>query len=210
MSEIESTPWTMTINTERLILRPQQPDDYESWYAGFIGRLPKQHPYDEGKLDLDGCDLTWFSELCDRHQELAKKDWVYIFGIFERETGQHLGNIDLATIRRKDNQWANLGYGIHNQYQRRGYGREATQAAIISGFKDLNYHRIEAAINLDNSASIAFAESIGMKKEGIRRGFIYENEQWVDHLIYVAIPTDFGLEEKPPKEVLFSKFSRKN
>lgn len=73
-----------------------------------------------------------------------------------------------------------------------------------------NFNRIEAAINLDNSTSIAFAESIGMKKECIRRGFIYENEQWVDHLIYVAIPRDFGLEEKPPKELLFSKFSRKN
>ena len=201
MSEIGRTPWTMTIDTKRLILRPQHKSDYESWYTGFIGRLPKQHPYDEGKLDMDGCDLAWFSELCTRHQELAKKDWVYIFGIFERETGQHLGNIDLSTIRRKDNQWANLGYGIHNQYQRRGYGREATQAALISGFKDLNYHRIEAAINPDNFASIAFAESIGMKKECIRRGFIYENEQWVDHLIYAAIPTDFGLDEKQPKEL---------
>ena len=45
------TPWTMTINTERLILRPQYKSDYESWYAGFANRLPKQHPYDEGKLD---------------------------------------------------------------------------------------------------------------------------------------------------------------
>ena len=49
-----------------------------------------------------------------------------------------------------------------------------------------------------------------MKKECIRRGFIHENEQWVDHLIYAAIPSNFGLEEKPPKELLFSKFSRKN
>jgi hypothetical protein len=31
----------------------------------------------------------------------------------------------------------------------------------------------------------------------------------MDHLIYVAIPADFGLDEKPP-EVLFSKFSSKN
>ena len=161
MSKIGSTPWTMTINTERLILRPQHKSDYKSWYAGFVGRLPKQHPYDTGKLNMNSCDSAWFSELCTHHQELAKKDWVYIFGIFERDTNRHLGNIDLATIRRKDNQWANLGYSIHNQYQRRGYGKEATQAAIICGFQDLNYHRIEAAINLDNSASIAFAESIG-------------------------------------------------
>lgn len=200
MSKISTTSWTTKIQTERLILRPQHHSDYESWYAGFVGRLPKKHPYDTGKLDMDGCNRAWFKELCDRHQQLAQKDWVYIFGVFERYTDRHLGNIDIATIRRQDNQWANLGYSIHNQYQRRGYGREATQAALIFSFQDLNYHRIEAVINLDNSPSIAFAESIGLKKEGIRRGFIYENEQWVDHLIYAAIPIDFGLDEKPPKQ----------
>lgn len=210
MAEISKASWTMTINTERLILRPQQPNDYDSWYAGFVGRLPKQHQYDAGKLDMDGCDSAWFSDLCDRHQELASKDEVYVFGIFDRETDQHLGNIDISTIRRQENQWANLGYSIHNQYQRQGYGKEATQAALIAGFEQLNYHRIEAAINLDNEPSIALANSIGMKKECMRRGFFYENNRWVDHLIYTAIPTDLGLDEKPPKELSFSKFSSKN
>ena len=191
----------MTITTERLVLRPQQPSDYESWYAGFMGRLPKQHLYDAGKLDLDGCDSAWFLDLCHRHQELALKDWVYIFGVFERQTNRHLGNIDLSTIRRHENQWANLGYSIHNQYQRQGYGKEATKAALIAGFERLNYHRIEAAIDLDNQASIAFAESLGMKQECVRRGFFYEKEQWVDHLIYAAIPPDLGLNEKPPQEL---------
>ena len=202
MAEINETSWTMTIITERLILSPQQPRDYESWYTGFSGRLPKQHKYDAGKVDLDGCDQAWFSDLCDRHQELALKDWVYIFGVFERKTNRHLGNIDLSTIRRQENQWANLGYSIHNQYQRKGYGREAVRATLIAGFDKLNYHRIEVAINLDNVPSIALAKSVGMKKECMRRGFFYENEQWVDHLIYVAIPSDLGLKEKPPKELI--------
>jgi len=41
-----------------------------------------------------------------------------------------------------------------------------------------------------------------MKKECMRPGFFYENEQWVDHLIYVALPFDFQLAEKPPFEVI--------
>ena len=209
MAEMSKTFWTMTLDTQRLLLRPQCKSDYESWYARFTGRLPKQHQYDAGKLDMDGCDFAWFSDLCSHHQKLASKDEVYVFGIFDRQTNQHLGNIDLSTILRHDNQWANLGYSIHNQYQRRGFGKEATQAALIAGFKQLNYHRIEAAINLKNEPSIALAESIGMKKECVRRGFLYENEDWVDHLIYVAIPADLGLDEKPPK-LFFSKFSCKN
>ena len=209
MAEISKTSWTMTINTERLLLRPQRKSDYESWHAGFAGRLPKQHQYDAGKLDMNGCDYVWFSDLCTHHQKLASKDEVYVFGVFDRQTNRHLGNIDLSTILRHDNQWANLGYSIHNQYQRQGFGKEATQAALIAGFEQLNYHRIEAAINLDNYPSIALANSVGMKKECVRRGFFYENNRWVDHLIYAAIPIDLGLDEKPPK-LLFSKFSSKN
>jgi RimJ/RimL family protein N-acetyltransferase len=190
--------WTLTIDTERLILRPLQPSDYESWYAGFSGRLPKQHQYDDGQVSLEECDRQWFADLCQRHQQLALNDQAYIFGIFSRQNNQHLGHIDISTIRREENQWANLGYGIHNQHWQQGFGKEAVRAALICGFEILEYHRIEAFINLDNQASIALAQGVGMQKECIRRGFFYENEQWVDHFIYVALPSDLGLVEKPP------------
>jgi len=128
------TSWTLTIDTERLILRPLQPSDYESWYAGFSGRLPKQHQYDDGQVSLEECDRQWFADLCQRHQQLALNDQVYIFGIFSRQNNQHLGHIDISTIRREENQWANLGYGIHNQHWQQGFGKEAVRAALICGF----------------------------------------------------------------------------
>ena len=77
-------------------------------------------------------------------------------------------------------------------------GKEAVRAALMAGFENCGYHRIEAAINLDNHFSIALAQSVGLQKECVRRGFYYENGEWVDHLIYVALPFDFGLDEKAP------------
>lgn len=198
------TAWNLEVATERLILRPQQPRDYEAWYAGFAERLPSQHKYDEGQVDLSERDFQWFTNLCHHHQKRALQDRDYIFGVFLHESDRHLGNIDLSTIRREENQWANLGYSIHNQYQSQGFGQEAVRAAVIAGFEHLNYHRIEAAINLDNDRSIFLAERIGMKRECMRPGFFYENEQWVDHLIYVALPADFELAEKPPVETFDS------
>lgn len=188
----------MVIETDRLILRPQECSDYESWCAGFAGRLPRQYKYDEGQISLDGYDPNWFASLCKRHQEQALGDYAYIFGVFSRQTNQHLGNVDISTIQREEKQWANLGYGIHNQYWKQGFGKEAVRALLRVGFEQLGYHRIEAAINLDNHLSIALAQSVGLKKECIRRGFYYENEQWVDHLIYVALPPDLDLVERPP------------
>jgi [ribosomal protein S5]-alanine N-acetyltransferase len=193
---MSETSWKLKVETERLILRPQEPGDYESWYAGFTGRLPQQYKYDEGRISLDDYDANLFSDLCKRHQEQALTDYAYIFGVFSKETNQHLGNVDISTIQREEKQWANLGYSIHNQYWKQGFGKEAVRAALIAGFENFGYHRIEAAINLDNHLSIALAESVGLKKECVRRGFYYENKQWVDHVIYIALPTDVGLVER--------------
>jgi [ribosomal protein S5]-alanine N-acetyltransferase len=62
------------------------------------GRFKSQHKYDAGQIDLDRCDLQWFLKLCQHHQKLALSDKVYIFGVFSRETNQHLGNIDMDNV----------------------------------------------------------------------------------------------------------------
>lgn len=190
-------PWALTIVTARFVVRPLTPDDHAAWLVGFRESLLKQSKYDHGRRNLDECTPDWFRALCQRHQQLAHEDKVYVFGIFSHQ-GQHLGHTDLSTIRRKDNQWANLGYRIHNQFWRQGVGKEAVRAVLEAGFEQLGYHRIEAAINLDNEASIALAKSVGMQDEGIRRGFFFEDNAWVDHRIYCAIPTDLKLADTPP------------
>ena len=133
--------------------------------------MESQHQYDDGLVSLEHCDRAWFSNLYRRHKQEALFDLFFIFGIFDRNTGEHFGNIDSSTIKREICQWAEIGYAIHNQYWRKGLGREAVRAALVAGFESLGYHRIEAVINVDNHASIALAESVGMQKECIRRDF---------------------------------------
>lgn len=48
----------------------------------------------------------------------------------------------------------------------------------------MKFHRIEAHINIDNIPSMKLAESVGMEFECIRKGFIYENDEWRDNLVY--------------------------
>ncbi|OZM57587.1 GNAT family N-acetyltransferase [Lottiidibacillus patelloidae] len=176
--------FSVEIETERLIIRPLQKDDYLSWITQFGNRMPSQHKYDEGKIDMSICSEKWFVDLIEKHQQMALDDKVYVFGIFRKEDNAHLGAIDFSTILREEYQWARFGYTIHNQFWRKGYGREAVNAALQLGFEELKYHRIEAHINIDNIPSIKLAESIGMKFECIRKGFIYEFDEWADNLIY--------------------------
>ncbi|RIW37277.1 N-acetyltransferase [Bacillus salacetis] len=176
--------FTYKTEAKRLMVRPLKEEDYQGWYKGFNERMPSQHRHDPGKLDMSECTEEWFASLVHNHQKLAAGDDAYIFGVFHKESGGHMGMIDFSTLARNDFQWGRIGYTIHNQYWGQGYGREAVEAAMQIALTELGYHRIEAHINLDNSASIKLAEGIGMEYECTRKGFIYEFGEWTDNLIY--------------------------
>ena len=180
-------PWPITVRTKRIELRPYKLSDYEIWKEAFTKKKPKQHKYDSGPLDRKRLTKSFYRKLYFRHERLVKKDECYPFGIYERKTGAHIGVIDISTICRDWYQWANLGYRIHNTYQNRGYGREAAEAAIRIAFKHLGYKRVEASICPDNWRSIKLARSLGMKREGMRKEFIFDNGRWDDHVIYAIV-----------------------
>lgn len=170
--------------TKRLEVRPLREDDYAQWLRAYSQRLPSRHRHDEGPNDLSDCHEAWFVQVVHKHQELAAEDKAYVFDVFRHEDGAHLGMVDFSTLARDDFAWGRIGYTIHNQHWGAGYGREAVQSALTIAFRDLNYHRIEAHINVDNMASIHLAERVGMTFECIRKGFIYEFGEWTDNLIY--------------------------
>ena len=187
MKELRKVKWPIVVRSKRLELRPYKIQDYQAWIDAYTKRKPKQHKYDGGPHDPKETPKKWFRKLIAKHSRLAKNDKVYVFGIFDRVSRRHLGTIDIATICRDWYQWANLGYVIHNTEQGNGYGKEAARIGIAIAFTKLGYKRIEASINLDNRRSIYLAKVIGMKRESIRKEYIYENKQWIDHVIYVAL-----------------------
>lgn len=109
-----------------------------------------------------------------------------------------MGFIDFDIFLRSTHQFANFGYVIHNTHWGRGFGQEAARAGLRIGFEKLKLNRLEAAINLDNKKSIRLARAIGMRREGVKRRYWFEDGKWVDHLIYVANPEDVGLKSKKP------------
>ncbi len=175
----------LTIETERLILRPFKQEDYQEWAKGFNDRLPSQHKYDEG-YDPDSWQYTkeWFIDWIEEFREEAERDELYILGIFRKEDGMSIGNVELVPILRMDYNWAMMGYSIHNQFFRQGYGKESVEAAVKLFFSTLNFHRIELHINVDNEPSKKLAENSGFQYECTREQFFYEGGKWIDQLIY--------------------------
>jgi [ribosomal protein S5]-alanine N-acetyltransferase len=176
--------FNVSCETERLVIRPLENGDYLNWLDQFNSRLPSQNRHDQGKMDMSECTEEWFDKLVSKHQDLAVKDIAHVFGVFRKNDGKHLGMVDFSTLTRDSFEWGRIGYTIHNQFWQNGYGKEAVKAALSIAFRDLKFHRIEAHINVDNISSINLAKSAGMEFECVRKGFIFENGEWTDHLVY--------------------------
>lgn len=179
-------------------MRPLTTKDYQQWYDAHVNRLPVKNKWDSGPVLPKRCTRAWFKKIMKRHQNLAKKDDCYWFGVFEQLTGNLVGHIDIDVFVRSTHQFANFGYQIYNRHWGKGYGQEAAAAGLQIGFTQLKLNRLEAAINFDNRKSIRLVKAIGMRREGIKKRYWFEFGEWVDHLIYVANPEDLGLKASKP------------
>ncbi len=184
--------------TQRLIIRPLKMSDYPAWFEAHVNSLPKQTKWDNDPYPAEKCSFKIYKKILKEYIELAHKDDYYRYGVFERKTGTLIGLIDYNIYDRSGLQFANYGYRLYNRHWGKGYGQEAAAAGLKIGFKELKLNRLEAAINLDHRKSIRLVKAIGMRKEGIRKRFWYEDGEWVDHLIYVANPEDIGQKSSRP------------
>lgn len=179
--------------TKRLIIRKLKPSDYNAWFDAYVNNLPAKSKWDSGPLSPKSCTKSIFKAVIKKQEKLAKEDKYYRYYVFNKKTNEIIGQIDFDIFKRSTHQFANYGYFIFNRHWNKGYGTEAVKAGLKIGFDELKLHRLEAAINLDNKKSIALVKKIGMKREGIKKRYWFENNQWTDHLIYVANPEDFNL-----------------
>ncbi len=168
----------------RLTVRPITAADYSCFVKGFAGCLPSKNRFDDGAFDTDFMTVEWFNRLLERRLDEAKQDYCYMLNIFRNSDGLSIGYCDITPHRRECFQYARIGYTIHNNYWGSGYATECVSNMIKIGFDQLNLHRLEAHVNLDNPASKRVLQKSGFSYEGIRKSFIYEDGIWTDNEVY--------------------------
>jgi ribosomal-protein-alanine N-acetyltransferase len=161
-----------TLETARLVLRPFRMDD-----AGETRRLAGDravadttasipHPYPEGAAE------AWF----ETHAARFAARLEVTFAVTEREGGRLVGACGLMVARVPYR--AELGYWIGKDRWNRGYATEAARAVVAFGFDGWGLTRIEASHFLRNPASGRVLEKIGMRREGLLRGYF---QRWGVH-----------------------------
>lgn len=83
------------LETDRLILKTFNEEDYESWSNGFNNRLPSQYKYDEGYKIIEKASKEWFSDWIKGFNKAQENDEMFIMGIFRKEDGVNIGKVEL-------------------------------------------------------------------------------------------------------------------
>jgi RimJ/RimL family protein N-acetyltransferase len=175
------------IKTERLNLRPYQPDDFvaalEYWSRDDLTRY----------LYLPSFDGESFrprlEELMKRTRLDAEGD-VLTLAIVPDGVDHVVGDVTLMW-HSDVHKAGEIGFMLHSDYQGRGYAREASVPLLRMGFEQLGLHRIAGRLDGRNTASARVLAGLGMRQEA----HLVENEwvkgEWTDEIIYAMLRSEW-------------------
>ncbi len=185
--------------SERLILDQIKPSDIPDIvsYAGNIKIVENTrtmpHPYHEEDA------ISWMNMANEGYKN---KD-QYIFAIRLKDTNAFLGGIGLSLDN--DNNRAELGYWLAEDFWNMGFTTEAVRAILRFGFEELHLNKIIAVYITTNEASGKVMIKNGMVKEGefkdhdIKKDHTVEEGAYVSLIQYRVLKSEFEtqLKNKP-------------
>mgnify|MGYP000212022770 CR=1 FL=1 len=106
--------------------------------------------------------------------------------IEENSTNLQVGMIDLFDFNPKHKR-AGIGILIHPDFQEKGYAFEALSLLINYTFTHLDLHQLYANITEDNNKSISLFEKCNFIKTGIKKDWIFTNNNYKSEILYQLI-----------------------
>ncbi|MFI5219636.1 MAG: GNAT family N-acetyltransferase [Bacteroidia bacterium] len=169
------------LETERLLLRKFRIEDASDFFAQrtndevwkYIDK-PKTQSVEEA-LELINKILAAF----ENNEGIA---WVMEI----KETKKNIGNISFWRFE-KENHRAEIGYLLLPEYWGKGIMKEAIDAIVDYGFKNIRIHSIEANVNPKNKASLKLLEKSGFVQEGYFKENYFFNGKFYDSAIFSLV-----------------------
>lgn len=180
------------VRGERVLLRAPQVSDYGPWAELRAESRAHLQPW-EPTWPRDDLTKPAFKRRVRHYQREARADQGYAFLVFDAADERLVGGIALTNVQRGVTQSASVGYWLGRSELRRGYMADAVHATIGFAFDVLRLHRLEAATQPANIASIRVLERNGFVHEGFARDYLRIDGVWRDHLLFgLVAPVDAG------------------
>lgn len=139
------------------------------------------------------------AEIIDSFQTLFEKNQGLRWGIVLKETKEFIGTVGLNNLKLRDKK-AEIGFDLHPAKWRQGYTTEAVKAVLTYAFEALDLFRMGAITYPANTASNQLLKKAGFTLEGKLRGYLYQNNQSHDALVYSLLQTEW---KQPTREAVF-------
>lgn len=180
------------VRGERVILRAPQISDYGPWAELRAESRAHLQPW-EPTWPRDDLTRPAFKRRVRHHHREARADHGYAFLVLDAADERLLGGIALTNVQRGVTQSASLGYWLGRSELRRGFMADAVRAIIGFSFDSLHLHRLEAATQPANGASIRVLERNGFVREGYARDYLRIDGVWRDHILFgLVAPSETG------------------
>ena len=169
---------TLPIVTERLVIRRYRHDDIPD-VLGFAAQ-PSVAKVTSRRIQATEEGVRKYIDLQNSYRPF-EMDEVFELAIERKEDGKVIGFFGFIC---QDYGQGEMGWALGEEYRGQGYATEAARALMDYGFNSLGLHRIHADTSTDNTASWRIMERLGMRREGLLRGAVYEEGKWVDRYVY--------------------------
>lgn len=171
--------FTDTLETERLILRPIGGGDFDamqSWASN-----PDNTRY-----------MAWGPNTEEQTREyLSSAAPCKDFAVVLKNTGKVIGSCGVYPD--STGYIGNLGWILHLDYWKNGYGTELAGELIRYSFEDLKLGRVQAPCAAVNYGSYRIMERNGMRREALHRKAFWArvDKEWIDEAWYAMLAEDY-------------------
>jgi len=175
------------LESERLIYRKFKQEDFPIFFDWLSNPENRKYQMGEAKSELETRnDLNWIISTSE------KEECDYFeFAIVLKSNRSLIGSG--CTINILDNP--EVGWTVHRNYWRQGYGTEIGKTMLKFGFETLNLRRIIAGCNAKNQGSYKIMEKIGMRREAhfikAQQGNGALNYEWCDRFQYAMLKEEW-------------------
>lgn len=177
---------TITLHTDRLILRPFTMEDVDAAFRNWESD------------DQVTKYLRWSTYTDPAETAVVMQQWVdsyadptfYQWAIVPKELGEPIGSISVVDMNERA-QKVHIGYCIGSQWWGRGYMPEALARLIRFFFEEVKAGRVEAMHDPNNPASGRVMQKCGMTYEGTLRKSDWNNQGIVDACMYGILAEEY-------------------
>lgn len=177
---------TVTLETQRLILRRFVPDDTEAVFRNWASD-PKATHFLRWPTHTK---ISTTQEFVTREIERYHNDDCYSWGIVLKSDKTLIGTIGVVGIR-EDLGMIQMGYCIGKTWWHNGYTSEALKRLISFFFEEVKVNRIESNHDPRNPNSGKVMANAGLLYEGTLRGADYNNQGICDAAYYGLLSEDY-------------------